>query len=57
MKNPTLKAIQRSLMLPVRRWTTRRQLERLLHHPERLSDIGLDRRSALAETRKPFWED
>lgn len=56
MTDPTLRAMQRALALPIRRWQTRRQLERLLQDPERLSDIGLSRRDALAETRKPFWE-
>ena len=38
-----------------RNFSTRRQLRNLDEHE--LRDIGINRESALAEARKPFWQD
>lgn len=57
MTDTTFQAIRCALARPVGRWSTRRDLARLLHNPERLSDIGVSRKSALTEIRKPFWEE
>ncbi len=56
MTDTTFSLVRNSLAAPVRRWRTRRQLGQIIDDSGRLADIGISRREALAEIRKPFWE-